>query len=273
MESSLRRWLARGRALLLLALLIPAAGCSDRVQPAGPKPAELTLYAAASLRDVLSELKPRLEQEFGIELVINLGSSGDLARQIIAGDKADLFFSADEREMERLEALHMLAPGMRREVLSNTLVVIEPTGVASKFHAPFDSQQLCAPGIGRLSLANTDSVPAGRYARSWLESQSVWSALRERVLPGVDARAALAAVESGSVPAGIVYRTDSARSKKVRVVFVIPPEQGARIVYPCALLAGREQAVAARGVFQFLESAAAHAVYKRHGFSVLSESP
>jgi len=271
MELGLERARTRGLALVAAAALAALGACTDASPGSAPATAELRLHAAASLRDVLAELQPELERELGLELVLNLGSSGDLARQIVAAGQADVFFCADERDMDRLEALALLEPGTRRDMLGNSLVVIEPLGAASRFTAPFDAAQLGSAAIERLSLAHVEIVPAGRYARQWLEQQGVWPAVRERVVPGVDVRAALAAVESGAVQAGIVYRTESLRSKRVRVVHEVPREQAPRIVYPIAMLAECAQPQAARSLLDWLRSARARAAFERHGFGVIDE--
>lgn len=264
-------WLERARGPAAAALLALAAACSPQAPAASAVPQELNLYAAASLRDVLAELAPLLEAELSIKLVLNLGSSGDLARQIEAAGKADVFISADEQEMDRLDALGLVEVESRRDLLGNALVVIEAVGGSPHFKAPFEARQLAQDGIDQISLANVDSVPAGRYAKAWLEAQGVWPGLRGRIVPGVDVRAALAAVESGAVPAGIVYRTDAARSNKVRVVFEVPREQGPAIRYPIAQLRGRASAEASRRLIAWLATPAARARFERHGFVALGE--
>ena len=116
---------------------------------------------------------------------------------------------------------------------------------------------------------DVETVPAGRYAKAWLEERGVWADVAGRVLPGVDARAALAAVESAGAQAGIVYRTDAARSRQARVVHAVPPGEGPRIAYPLAVVAGRPHAAEARAFTDFLASEAARATFEALGFSFL----
>jgi len=248
----------------LLPLALALAQAPSGSSGGDGSPPELTLYAAASLRDALAEL---LAQELdGPELRISYGASGDLARQIEAGRGADLFFSAGELEMDRLEAAGRLEPGTRRAVLANQLVVVEPAERPTLFSAPFSAAQLVDGRLEGLSLAQPDFVPAGRYARDWLERQGLWSALAERIVPAADVRAALAAVESGALRAGIVYRTDAARSARVRVVHRVPIAECASITYSLALLAERPQPAAARDLWSRLQGPEALALYQRHGF-------
>jgi molybdate transport system substrate-binding protein len=256
--------------LALAALACPAACSEQSPAPGAAAPRiELSVYAATSARDALQALSADYEKEHAVDLVFNFGSSGDLARQIVAAAKADVFLSADEQEMDRVEQALLVLPGTRRALLSNQLAVIEPCDGPSVFSAPFDPAQLAGERVRRLSLANVETVPAGRYARTWLEQAGVWQGGSARVLPGVDVRAALAAVESGGAQAGIVYRTDVARSRKARLVFAVPIEQGPRISYPVAVVARRPSEKEARAFVEFLAGPVAGKAFAAAGFVFL----
>jgi molybdate transport system substrate-binding protein len=265
----------RTRTLSLAAVALFVAACSREASPttaAGTPPSvrvEVVVYAATSTRDALQDLEGAYERDHGVDLVFNFGSSGDLAKQIVAAAKADVFLSADEREMDNVEQARLLAPGTRRALFSNQLVVIEPADGATLFSEPFDAAQLASPRVERLSIGRPETVPAGRYAKAWLRKVGVWDRLFDRVLPGVDVRAALAAVESAGAQAGIVYSTDAAMSRRVRVVHAVPLEQGPRIVYPVAVIVGRPSESAARGFVEYLGLDAARAVFEARGFAAL----
>ncbi len=243
--------------------------------PAEAPRTELLLSAAASLRDALKELGAAYEKRQPVKLVTNFGSSGDLARQVDAGAKVDLFLSADELEVDKLAKKGLLDESTRCVLLSNQLVVIEPLDPEHPelrgFAEPFEPGQLVAPRVKRFSLANTESVPAGRYAKAWLESKELWKPLAERVLPAVDVRAALAAVESGAAQAGIVYRTDAAQSQKVRLVFAVPLAEGPKIRYVAVVPKASPHAAEARALLADLRSKESAKVFERLGF-VLPES-
>jgi molybdate transport system substrate-binding protein len=180
-----------------------------------------------------------------------------------------VFLSADEKEMDKVQAAKLIAEGTRRALLGNQLVVIEPTDGDSIFTTPFAPSQLAGSKIKWLSLANVDTVPAGRYAKAWLEKTGVWKDVETRILPGVDVRAALAAVESAGAQAGIVYKTDVARSKKARIVFAVPMAEGPKISYPIAAIAGRPGEAEARAFIEFLASPKARASFEKFGFQVM----
>jgi molybdate transport system substrate-binding protein len=263
-------------AFLGLALAMSRSAFARPVIPHAQKettPVEITVYAAASLREALSEIAADYDKKNGTKIVFNFGSSGDLSKQIIAANKADLFFSADEKEMDKVAAEKLIDESTRKSLLSNQLVVIEPADPkASKdeqksiFTNPFTADQLASPLVKRLSLANTDTVPAGRYAKAWLEKKGVWTKVEDRVLPGTDVRAALAAVESGGAQAGIVYRTDAAITKKVRIAYAVPIAEGPKVSYPLAVIKDRPRSADAKRFAEHLASEPASKVFERYGF-------
>jgi molybdate transport system substrate-binding protein len=226
---------------------------------------EVNVFAAASLTDALQEVAQAFEKSTGHKVVFNLGGSNDLARQIKAGAPADVFFSADEAQMDGVEAAGLVRAQDRVDVLSNVLVAVVPVASAARISGPPDLLR-----VTRLALADPQAVPAGVYARTWLESAGLWGKLADKVVPTLDVRAALAAVESENADAGIVYRTDAAISKRVKVAFEVPRDQGPAIAYALAPIATSTKP-ATRELVRYLASAPAREVYRRHGFVVLVE--
>jgi molybdate transport system substrate-binding protein len=263
-----------GLSAFVLSLSLSGSALARSAAPARTQketaPVEITVYAAASLRESISEIAAEYERKNSTKIVFNFGSSGDLSKQIIAANKADLFFSADEKEMDKVAAEKLLDESTRKILLSNQLVVIEPLDAkkpeASIFTSPFTAGELAGAAVKRLSLANTETVPAGRYAKAWLEKKELWSKVAERVLPGVDVRAALAAVESGGAQAGIVYKTDAATSKRVRIAYAMPLVEGPRIAYPLAVIKDRPRSAEAKKFAEYLGTRAAIDVFERYGF-------
>jgi molybdate transport system substrate-binding protein len=224
---------------------------------------ELLVFAAASLTDVLKEVARSYETASGSKLVFNFAASNDLARQIRAGAAADVFFSADVALVEELEKSGAVLAGERVDLLSNVLAVVVPKDEAT---APAAAADLKA--VRRLALANPDTVPAGKYARAYLQKLGLWDVLQPKVVPTLDVRAALAAVEGGHADAGIVYRTDAAVSERVRTAFEVPRADGPPITYSVVPL--RRSTRDARGLVRHLASPEARAAYERAGFVVLS---
>jgi molybdate transport system substrate-binding protein len=234
----------------LLLLGITAPGRSE----------EILVFAAASLTESLEELGRSFERTTANSVRFSFGASSDLARQIRAGAPADVFFSADTARMDELEPDGRVSKQDRREFLSNSLVVIVPAGSSLRVREPRDLLSL-----PRIALADPAAVPAGIYAKKWLEAEGLWDKLSARVVPTLDVRSALAAVETEAAPAGIVYKTDARVSKRVRVVYEVAGKP--EIVYSLARVADSRKTAAADFV-RFLESGQAAAVFERYGFVV-----
>jgi molybdate transport system substrate-binding protein len=228
--------------------------------------ATVTVFAAASLTDSLKEIAVTYEQRTGDKIVFNFAASGPLARQIEEGAPADLFFSADEARMDTLEKKGLIVKESRRARLSNRLVIVTLSDSALSIGSPKD---LATPAVKRLALGEVRTVPAGTYAKEYLTQLKLWSGVEGKVIPCENVRAVLAAVESGNVDAGIVYRTDAAISKKVKTVFEVPRDTGPAISYPMALVKDSKEAAAAKKFLDYLSSPAADEVFSRRGFILL----
>ncbi len=253
----------RGLSLSRFGFLLPFVFCFLSFA-ASARP--LMVFAAASLSDALREIGANYAAQTGEKVLFNFAASSLLARQIEAGAPADLFFSADEAKMDWVAKAGLILKGTRKSLLSNTLVVVVPSNSRLKLDSP---KALADPAVKRVALADPEAVPAGVYARDYLKKIGIWEAMKPKVVPAENVRAALAAVASGNVEAGMVYRTDAAVSKRVRVACEIPASQGPRISYPMAILNDTKSPASARRFAACLESAAARRVFKRCGFVVL----
>ena len=230
----------------------------------------VAVFAAASLSDGLKEIATAYELQSGDQLVFNFAASGTLARQIEAGAPADIFFSADEAQMDVVEQKGLLLPGTRLSRLSNTLVFVVPSDSTLGLKS---AQDLVNPKVGRIALGNPLTVPAGSYAKAYLSKSDLWAKVEPKVLPTENVRAALAAVEAGNADASIIYKTDVTISKKVTVFFEVPPGTGPTISYPMALVADTKKAAAARRCLKYLSGAEAGRIFKAHGFILLEPGP
>ena len=227
--------------------------------------AEVSVFAAASLTDALKQIAANYERQSGDKIIFNLGASSTLARQIEAGAPVDIFFSADEAKMDGLAKKGLIDNSTRKSRLGNSLVVV----VASDSMLKIDSAYaLTNSAVQKLALAEPKSVPAGMYAKQWLEKFQLWPAIEPKVVPVENVRAALAAVESGNVEAGVVYKTDAAISKKVKVVYEVPPKDAPEISYPIALVKESKQPGAAKKFLNYLDSREAGDIFKQFGFIV-----
>lgn len=237
-----------------------------------PAAAEVTVFAAASLTDALTEIEAAWEKAGGEPVVLVFGASSTLARQIQEGAPADLFLSADEAKMDLLEKEGLVLKGTRRSVLSNTLVLVVPADSPLRIGSPKDlAAHLADKKVRAVALAQPESVPAGIYAREYLQRLGIWSQVAPKVIPTENVRFALAAVESGNVDVGVVYKTDAGISRKVRIAFEVPAAEGPKISYPFAVVAATKQPDAARRLLSFLATEPALAIFRRHGFLTLEK--
>jgi len=239
----------------LLALLTAVLAAPATPAPSDP---DLLIFAAASLTESMQEAGQAFEAKSKTPVRFSFGASSDLARQIEAGAPADVFFSADTTKMDALEKSGLVRKGERREFLSNRLAVVVPAEAAS---APSSAEELVK--LPRIALADPKVVPAGIYAKKWLESLGLWEQAAPKVVPTLDVRSALAAVETQAAPAAVVYTTDAAISKKVRVAFVV--QNGPGITYSLARVAGSKNPQAVPFV-DFLASPEGRAIFEKRGF-------
>jgi molybdate transport system substrate-binding protein len=228
--------------------------------------AELTVFAAASLTDALREIARDYQKGTGDRIVFNFAASSTLARQIEAGAPADLFFSADEAQMNRLQSGGQIIEGTRQDRLSNSLVIVVAAENGVRIRSPKD---LAGPAIRRITLGDPRAVPIGVYARKYLEKMGLWEAVAPKVVPTENVRGALAAVEEGNADASIVYKTDALVSKRVVIAYAVPVEEGPEIRYSVALVRGAKEPQASRGFLAYLEGVSATKIFERRGFVVL----
>ena len=228
----------------------------------------LTVSAATSLTDVLADIAKAYRAAGGGEVRFNLAGSNVLARQIVNGAPVDLFISADEEQMNVVAKAGQIVAGSRVDLVSNQLAV-----VASPDRAAFVRERFAQapPEIRRIAIGDPAAVPAGVYARRYLESAGLWTKYEPRVVPTANVRAALVAVESGGADAAIVYATDLAAARHATVAFLVPIDKGPRIVYPAAVLSASANQTEARRFLDFLAGTDAAAIFTRHKFIPLTK--
>jgi molybdate transport system substrate-binding protein len=232
---------------------------------AAPSAQAPIVLAAASLQESLTAAADAWAKAGHPRPVISFAASPTLARQAEAGAPGDLFVSADEEWMDALAAKGLLAAGTRADLVGNRLVVVEPVGRHSSI--PAGGVRLARIlSAGPLAMADPDSVPAGKYGKTALEKLGAWTAVAPKVVRAENVRAALALVERGAAPFGIVYLTDAKASSKVRVAGVFPPTSHPPILYPVARLA-RSTNPEAEGFRRFLLSSRGRAIFARFGFT------
>lgn len=249
MTSRLVRWLI---LLLGAAVWLPSA---DRV----------TVFAAASTTDVVTEIAKTYEATTGVQVACSFASSATLAKQIEQGAPAELFLSADQKWMDYLAKKQAILPVSRVDLLANSLVLIAPTGTSPTITVE-KGFAIGTAFTGRLAIGDPTNVPSGIYAKEAFTNLGWWEVLSGRLAPAADVRAAFKLVELGETDLGVVYATDAKASAKVTVVAAIPEALHAPIRYPIALTTMAKPAAAAFLIY--LQSAAGRAVFTQAGFDI-----
>jgi molybdate transport system substrate-binding protein len=253
-----------GAGLLVLACILaaPAHAADDRNQ-------QVLVFAAASLTNVLDEIGAAYTQQTRQTVKFSYAASSALARQLEAGARADVFFSADLEWMDYVQARGLIDRTTRRNVLGNRLALVAPADSKIELKIAPGFTLAAALGNGRLATGDPESVPVGKYARSALTSLGVWNDVADRLVRADNVRSALAFIARGETPLGIVYETDAKVEKRVRVVDFFPASSHPPIVYPVAVTA---QARPAAGQFiDFLQSPAAQNAFEKYGFQKSSQ--
>lgn len=232
---------------------------------AAPAPPAVVVFAASSLTNVLQAAAADFERATGTRVLVNVGASNSQARQILAGAPADVFCSADEAQMDVVERAGRLAAGTRVTLASNRLVVVVPADRARTLHGV---DELLAPAFARIAVGDPAAVPVGVYTREYLERLGLWARLQPRLVPTVNVRAALAAVDEGNADAAFVYATDAPIAARAVVAFTVPAGEAPPIRYPGAVVTGGANAGGGRRFLRFLESDAGRALFTRAGFLV-----
>ncbi len=251
----------RARLFAAVAALAMAAG------PAAA--AEVSVFAAASLKNAMDEIAAGYAAETGGKAVVTLAGSSALARQIEQGAPADVFISANPGWMDELESQGMVEPGSRFDLVSNSIVLIAHDADIAPVAIGPDTDLAGMLGDRRLAMALVDAVPAGVYGKAALESLGLWEKIAPQVAQADNVRAALALVATGEAPLGVVYATDAVAEDRVTVIGTFPASSHPPIVYPAAAIAGRGAQAAA--FLDHLRSPAARAALERQGFVTAAE--
>lgn len=243
---------------VVICLVLSAPG-SRAVDP-------LTVSAAISLTDSLEAVAKAYAASGGGPVRFNFAGSNVLARQLVNGAPADVFISADEAQMDVAERAGAIDPATRVALLGNRLAVItrkdNATGSSIR-----NVQDLTRDDVRRIALGDPSAVPAGVYARSYLQSAGVWPQVASKIVPVANVRAALTVVENGSADAAIVYETDAALATNAGTAFIVTGAAAPRIVYPAAVVAHSRQREAAARFLSFLTGPQATPIFRKFGFT------
>ncbi|WP_436374728.1 molybdate ABC transporter substrate-binding protein [Cytobacillus sp. BC1816] len=258
----------------VMVLFLSLAGCSNNDQTKNPgeemkevteERVELTISAAASLRDALTDIEASFEKEHPKVLVnFNFGASGSLQQQISQGAPADLFFSAAEDKFDELVQDGLIEEKNGIDLVGNELVLVVPKDSALGIKSFNDLAE-----ADKLSIGTPESVPAGKYAKASLENIGIWKNIEEKVVYAKDVRQVLTYVETNNVDAGIVYKTDALISEKVNIVDTADENTHDAIIYPLGVVKGTRHPKEAKLFYDYLQNEKSMSIFEEYGFKGL----
>jgi molybdate transport system substrate-binding protein len=255
------------KTIVRLGMMVLALAAFRPGFAADAEPVAITVFAAASLTNALQDIGDAFTKSSSIPVKFSFAASSSLARQIESGAPAEVFVSADLEWMDYLEARKLIQPQSRHNVIGNRLVLIVPADSLAKLKIEPGFPLAAALGKQRLATGDPDSVPAGRYAKQALTKLGVWDSVADHLARTDSVRSALALVDRGEAPFGIVYETDALIDKNVRMIDVFPPDTHSPIVYPVALTSAAKPDAAK--FVAFMRGPAGSAVFKSYGFAPL----
>ena len=248
-------------ALLLLYVSVNGAQAADN------RSEKILLFAAASTTNARNDVGDLFNKKGAGKCVISFASSSTLAKQIKRGAPADIFVSANVKWIDYLSERGLVERDSRFDLLGNRIVLIAPRDSPLRIQIEPNFKLADLLGHERIAMGDPDHVPAGIYGKQALESLGVWNSIVQKLALAKDVRAALALVEKGETPLGVVYATDAGISSKVRIVGLFPENSHPPITYPVVIVSGRGRALT-ESFLSFLKSPEARVVFEKYGFSV-----
>ena len=258
--------------LLLLGLLV-AAGCAAPGLKGGPaaeptRSDTLLVAAAADLQFAFTEIGRRFEAQTGQRVTFSFGSTGNLTAQIENGAPFDVFAAANVSYIDRLREKGLILPDTVQLYAQGRIVlaVNRRSGVQAT-----RLEDLLAPEVTRVAIANPAHAPYGVAAMQALQNAGVWERIQPKLVYGENVRQTLQFVQTGNVPVGIVARS-IADVPEVSWTLI-----DARLHEPInqaiAVVRGTRHEEAARAFIAFVNSATGREIMKRYGFRFPGEAP
>jgi molybdate transport system substrate-binding protein len=238
------------------------------ISPVSAQEKNITVFAAASMKNALDEIDGAFTTKTGIKVIASYAASSVLAKQIEQGAPADIFISADTDWMDYAVGKKAVNETTRINLLGNSLVLIAPKDSPINhvtIGPDFDLAKLA--GQGKIATGDVSAVPVGKYAKAALEKFGSWKAAEPKFAMAESVRAALILVARGEAALGIVYATDAQIEPGVKIIGTFPADSHPPIIYPVAATATAKPE--AGSYLRFLRSSVAKTIFEKYGFSFL----
>lgn len=257
-------------ALIIITLLIASAcgGLPSPSLPSGAAGDELVVAAAADLTPAFNEIGALFEEQTGIRVVFNFGSTGQLAQQIERGAPFDLFYAANASFIEALND--------RGLVIADTMEIYAQGRIAIWTRSdsplrPARVEDLRDPNYRRIAIANPEHAPYGQAAKEALERAGIWDTVQPRLVFGENVAQTLTLADTGNVDAAIVALSLSIQSNGNWTLIPAELHPNHPLLQMAAVVGGTQREPEARRFIAFVNSAPGHAIMKKYGFILPGE--
>lgn len=264
--------------ILLLTMLAGTSGAFAQSSLQTEEPAvELIVFAAASMTESMTQIAELYKEVApNVTILYNFDSSGTLKTQIQEGADCDLFISAGQKQMNALdinadpktntEKLDFVLENTRFNIVSNSVVMIVPEGSKKEIS---DFKDVLTDKVDLVAIGNSD-VPVGQYSEEIYTNLGLWEQLKSsgKISYSSNVKEVLSQVEAAAVDCGIVYSTDAATAKNVKIVATAPENSHKPITYPAAIIKTGKNIAAAEKFVEFLKGEEASKVFESIGFSI-----
>lgn len=253
------------KIMILITILLIIVSCSNdnSENEVNSNNHQLNISAASSLIEVMKQLKSEYENQTEVELQVNFGSTGSLAKQIERGAPVDLFISADEKWLDILNQKNYINTKTVTTIGENNLVIIQNKENNFVVNSLNDLSQLT---IGKIGIGHPESVPAGKYAKESLVATNVWESITNKFVYAQNVRQVLTYVETANVEIGFVYKSDAMTSNEVEIIYDVPNELHDSIFYDIAITNESKHKKEAEQFIKFLQSEEAKLTFEEYGF-------
>ena len=223
---------------------------------------DVSLSAAASLKDAMKDIIDGYKKvQPDTNILINLGASGALAKQIAQGAPTDIYISANGKWLDFVVKEGKADVKSKKIFAYNNLVFAGKKGLTVKTLADLKSLQ-------RIAIGTPASVPAGQYAEQAMRAAGIYEDLEKdkKLVMAQDVRQALIYADRGEVDGAFVYQTDALLAKEAQILMVVPDNLYDRVAYPMAITTTGEVKPEAQAFYQYLSGPEAQVVLKKFGF-------
>ena len=251
---------------ILLSLVITLCACSTSKNDAAssePK-VELTISAAASLKDAMAKIEENFKvQHPNYTLTFNFGSSGSLMEQIKQGAPSDIFISAGASQMKDLDTAGLIENDTNKSLVKNSLVLVGPKDTSITSFSDLTTDKVKHIGIGEIT-----SVPAGKYANETLTKLGIKDKVTSKLVFAKDVKEVLAWSTSGNTEVGFVYFSDTKGNDSIKVIETISDDLHSPIIYPIGVIKASKNIDSAKIFEDYLFTDEAQKVLEDYGYSL-----